>query len=105
MHEIVRENLVPVVRNAKSAINGAVKKTSAKIKAWAFEHMQQAQKLGRKTELFEKLINNPEQATEQLAMKLLLGDAAHHHTAAIQEKQAEQQEMQKIDDLLGSIGL
>lgn len=103
IHEIINGSLAPTVKLAKAAIDKAVKSTSAKIKAWAVEHMAIAQKLGRRTDLFEKLINNPNLATEQLAMKMLLGKNAHHHTAALQEQHAEEKEMKQMDDLLGSL--
>ena len=103
MHHILQTNLIPTVKAAKSAIDGAVKKTSAKLKAWAIEHLVMAQKLGRRTDLFEKLINNPNQAAEQLAMRLLLGAEAHRHTAALQERHAEEKEMKQMDDILGNL--
>lgn len=105
INKIITSNLVPTVKAAKSSINAAVQKTSAHIKAWAMEHMVQAQKLGRKTDLFEKLVNDPRTATEQLAMRLLLGEQAVEHTKHVQQQKAQKDEEQKMDDLLDSIGL
>ena len=68
---IVRETLAPTVAKAKADIDRAVKITSAKVKAWAMQHMQIARKLGRKTELFEKLINDPSVAAGKMASHML----------------------------------
>lgn len=98
--QIMHTNLKPVVARAKANIDQAIKHTSVKVKAWAVEHMMQAQKLGRRTDLFEKLINDSESATRQLAYQLLGAppEVAHKHVSEVAEEK-------KLDDLLGSIGL
>jgi hypothetical protein len=98
--QIVHTNLKPVVAKARANIDNAIKHTSVKIKAWAMEHMMQAQKLGRRTDLFEKLLNDSESATRQLAYHLLGAppEIAQKHVSEVMEEK-------KMDDLLGSIGL
>ena len=97
--EIVKENLEPTVRKAKAQIDQAVNHTSAKIKAWALTHLVEARKLGRRTDLFEKLLHNPVAATNQLVgrMNNIESYGEESHKAAV--------ELNKIDDVLGSIQL
>ena len=70
-NEIVAKYLAPAIDGAKKVIEGAVKHAAAKIRAWAMTHLRQAQQLGHRTDLFEKLINNPEAAARQVANMLL----------------------------------
>lgn len=93
-NHIVKQHLEPHVKSAKVILDKAVNETSVKIKAWAFEHMQMAQKLGKKTKLFEKLINNPNAAVQQL-VNTLLGI----------KTPASGKEDKKLDDLLADIAL
>jgi hypothetical protein len=96
--EIVKENLEPTVRKAKAQIDQAVNHTSAKIKAWALTHLVEARKLGRRTDLFEKLLN-PVGATNQLVGRML------NMPGYGEEAQKAAVEISKIDDVLGSIQL
>ncbi len=57
-------------------------------------HLRQAQQLGHRTDLFEKLINNPEAAARQVANTLLGVRAPSTHKV---------QEEKKLDDVLDSI--
>jgi hypothetical protein len=68
---IVQSTIEPHIRKARHEINAAVNEAAMKVKAWAMIHLQQAQKLGRSTELFEKLVNNPTAAVKQLAHSML----------------------------------
>ena len=97
--EIVKENLEPTVRKAKAQIDQAVNHTSAKIKAWALTHLIGARKLGRRTDLFEKLLHNPVGATNQLVGRML------NMPGYGEEAQKSAAEISKIDDVLGSIQL
>ena len=97
--EIVKENLEPTVRKAKAQIDQAVNHTSAKIKAWALTHLIEARKLGRRTDLFEKLLHNSVGATNQLVGRML------NMTGYGEEAQKAAVEISKIDDVLGSIQL
>lgn len=93
-NNIIKQNLEPHVKSAKHILDGAVKETAIKIKAWAIEHMTMAQKLGRKTELFEKLINNPNAAIQQL-VNTLIGIKPVEHSKVDK----------KLDDLLSSLAV
>ena len=70
-NNLINVNLKPAVHLAKKEIDKAVNATSAKIVAWALEHLRMAKQLGRRTDLFTKLINSPVETTRQLAMSLL----------------------------------
>jgi hypothetical protein len=73
-HTVVSQHLAPAIESARRQIEGAVKVTSAKLRAWALLHLQQAQKLRRPTDLFEKILNDPMAATQQLAQRLMGND-------------------------------
>lgn len=94
-NSIVAKYLAPAVGGAKKVIDQAVKQSAAKIRVWAITHLRQAQQLGHRTDLFEKLINNPEAAARQVA-NTLLGVRAPSHKAP---------EDRRLDDVLGSISL
>ena len=68
---IVRQSIEPHVKKAKHEVEAAIKEASNKVKAWAMIHLQQARKLGKNSELFEKLLNNPTAAVRQLAHSML----------------------------------
>ena len=70
-HELVRSNLERPVSQAKEVIAKAVAITANKLKIWAMTHLQQAANLGRKTELFEKIINNPVGTATQIANSMM----------------------------------
>lgn len=93
-NEIVAKYLAPAIDGAKKVIEGAVKHSAAKIRAWAMTHLRQAQQLGHRTDLFEKLINNPEAAARQVANTLLGIRAPSVHKV---------QEEKKLDAVLDSI--
>lgn len=75
--DIVNETLEPIVKKARLEIDRAVKSTSVKIKMWALEHLAIAKKLGRRTDLFEKLINDPIGSTSKIAHRMLSVQTAH----------------------------
>lgn len=96
-NQLVRKTLEPHVAEAKHALDAAVKAASAKIKAWAIVHHAQAVKLGTRTDLFEKLMNNPSAAAKQLALAMLGAKAG----SAVSVKA----ENDKLDSLLSGIKL
>lgn len=103
-NKILGMHLVPVVNDAKRQIAAAVKVTVPRLKAWALLHLQQAQKLKRPTDLFEKVLNDPQATTQQLAARLL-GDLGSEAACAIERRVSERQEDAAIDDVLKDIGL
>lgn len=93
IQHIISTNLEPTVKQAKKAIAKAVHETSVKIKAWALTHLAQAQKLGRRTDLFQKLVNDPLSATNQLAA----------HLMGFPNTIPDAEEARKVDELLENL--
>ena len=71
LSELSKEHLVPGITAAKSRYEQAIKQTEVKLKAWALLHCQQARKLNKPTDLFEKILHNPRAAVLQFARKLM----------------------------------
>lgn len=94
INEIIKSNLKPGVDIARKSVDHAVTVTAAKLKAWAVAHLRQAKQLGRRTDLFEKLINDPHAAALQLA----------HSMLGITPK-PEKEDMRAIDDVLENLEL
>jgi hypothetical protein len=60
--DLIKEHLLPGITAAKERYERAVADTERKLKAWALLHCQQARKLNKPTDLFEKILRNPKAA-------------------------------------------
>jgi hypothetical protein len=52
-------------------IDGSIASLSKKIKAWAIQQLPLASKAGNPTDLFNKIINHPDQVTSQLVKVII----------------------------------
>ena len=103
-NRLVRKSLAPHVQLMKSKLDEAVAAVTAKIKAWGTIHLIQARKLGKRTELFEKLVNNPATAARQIVFAMLdvksgVPNAEPHVITDPKEEAA------RIDDVLQTISI
>lgn len=96
-NKIIRTTIEPHVKEAKASLNKAIVAAASKIKAWAMTHLIQARKLNRRTDLFEKMVNNPEASAKQLALSML---GIKEQAVPVVTK-----EQKQLDDLLDGLVL